>query len=158
MEGRADMVQGFKGSKRSRVHYWGRRFVASALVVFALNPGLAAQDKKIDEKTNVTGTWDMSMMSHQVGLVLEQEGAAVTGTLMLMGKDVPLSGEFVDGSLSLVGKGALMSRPDGHGGEGQQPIPIKLTGTLKDDGTLEGEMPGPQGLVKWTAERLRKRK
>ena len=139
MEGRADMVQGFKGSKRSRVHYWGRRFVASALVVFALNPGLAAQDKKIDEKTNVTGT-------------------AVTGTLMLMGKDVPLSGEFVDGSLSLVGKGALMSRPDGHGGEGQQPIPIKLTGTLKDDGTLEGEMPGPHGTAKWTAERLKKRK
>jgi hypothetical protein len=155
MEGRADMVQGSKGSK---VHCWVRTFVASALVVFALDPGLAAQDKKIDEKTNVTGTWDMSMMSHQVGLVLEQEGTTVTGTLMLMGKDVPLNGEFADGKLSLVGKGALMARPDAHGGEGQQPIPIKLTGTLKDDGTLEGEMPGPQGTAKWTAERLKKRK
>ena len=122
-----------------------------------LTGGLRAQDKKIDEKTNVTGTWDMALMSHQVGLVLEQEGTAVSGTLMMMGKDVPLSGDFTEGKLSLVGKGAFMSRPDGHG-EAQKPVPITLTGVLKDDGTLEGEAPGPQGTVKWTAERLKKRK
>jgi hypothetical protein len=145
------MVHRFKGS---RVH----GFTGGVCVALALTLSLAAQEKKIDEKTNVTGTWDMSVMSHQVGLVLEQEGTTVTGTLMLMGKDVALNGEFVDGQLSLVGKGALMARPDGHGGEGQQPIPIKLTGTLKDDGTLEGEMPGPHGTAKWTAERLKKRK
>jgi hypothetical protein len=133
---------------------------ASAIVlgILILAAGVIAQEKKIDEKTNVTGTWDMSMMSHQVGLVLEQDGTTVTGTLMMMGKDVPLNGEFTDGKLSLVGKGAFMSRPDGHGGEGQKPVPITLTGVLKDDGTLEGEVPGPQGTVKWTAERLKKRK
>jgi hypothetical protein len=129
-----------------------------AMVILALSAGILAQEKKIDEKTNVTGTWDMSLMSHQVGLVLEQEGTAVTGTLMMMGKDVPLNGDFTDGKLSLVGKGAFMSRPDAHGGEGQKPVPITLTGVLKDDGTLEGEAPGPQGTVKWTAERLKKRK
>ena len=132
--------------------------ITGAFAILALTVGVAAQEKKIDEKTNVTGTWDMSMMSHQVGLVLEQEGTAVTGTLMMMGKDVPLSGDFTDGKLSLVGKGAFMSRPDAHGEGGQKPIPITLTGVLKDDGTLEGEVPGPQGNAKWTAERLRKRK
>jgi hypothetical protein len=29
---------------------------------------------------------------------------------------------------------------------------------LKDDGTLDGEVPGPQGPAKWTAERLKKKK
>jgi hypothetical protein len=128
-----------------------------AIAVLALTAGPSAQDKKIDEKTNVTGTWDMSLMSHQVGLVLEQEGTTVTGTLMMMGKDVPLNGDFTNGKLSLVGKGAFMSRPDGHG-EGQKAVPITLTGVLQADGTLEGETPGPQGTVTWTAERLRKRK
>ena len=131
-----------------------------AVAILALAGGVSAQEKKIDEKTNVTGTWDMAMMSHQIGLVLEQDGTAVTGTLMMMGKDVPLSGDFTDGKLSLVGKGAFMSRPDGHGGEGgQKPIPITLTGVLKDDGTLEGEAPAMGGgIAKWTAERLRKKK
>ena len=130
-----------------------------AAAILALAGVASAQDKKIDEKTNVTGTWDMTMMSHQIGLVLEQDGTAVTGTLMMMGKDVPLSGDFTDGKLSLVGKGAFMSRPDGHGGEGQKPIPITLTGVLKDDGTLEGEAPAMGGgTAKWTAERLRKKK
>ena len=132
---------------------------AWTIAMVALAAAVSAQEKKIDEKTNVTGTWDMSMMSHQIGLVLEQEGTPVTGTLMMMGKDVPLSGDFTDGKLSLVGKGAFMSRPDGHGGEGQKPIPITLTGVLKDDGTLEGEAPAMGGgTAKWTAERLRKKK
>jgi hypothetical protein len=132
---------------------------AWTIAMVALAAGMSAQEKQIDEKTNVTGTWDMSMMSHQFGLVLEQDGTTVAGTLMLMGKDVPISGDFTDGKLSLVGKGAFMSRPDGHGGEGQKPIPITLTGVLKDDGTLEGEAPAMGGgMAKWTAERLRKKK
>ena len=36
-------------------------------------------------------------MSHQVALVIEkQEGNKVTGTMMMMGRDVPLKGELVD--------------------------------------------------------------
>jgi hypothetical protein len=136
-----------------------KKAMMAAIVALAVCGSAAAQEKKIDEKTNVTGTWDMSMMSHQIGLVLEQEGTAVTGTLMMMGKDVPLSGDFTDGKLSLVGKGAFMSRPDAHGEGGQKPIPITLTGVLKDDGTLEGEAPAMGGgTAKWTAERLRKKK
>ena len=137
-----------------------RTFKASlcAMAILGLGGALSAQDKKIDEKTNVTGTWDMTLMSHQVALVLEQDGTAVTGTLMMMGKDVPLNGEFAGGKFSLVGKGAFMSRPDGHGEGGQKPVPITLTGVLKEDGTLEGEAPGPHGTAKWTAERLKKRK
>lgn len=106
------------------------------------------------DKANVAGTWDVNLMSHQMALVLEQEGAAVTGTLMIMGKDVPVDGEFVDGKLSLTGKGALMAR----GSQDGEKMPITLTATMKDDGTLEGEMPMGEQTAKWTAERLKKRK
>jgi hypothetical protein len=110
--------------------------------------------------TGVAGTWNMTLMSHQVGMVLEQNGKAVTGTLMMMGKDVPLEGEFADGKLTVTGKGALMGAPAEHGGSGDapKPIPIKLTAKLLDDGTLDGEMETAKGPAKWTAERLRTKK
>lgn len=108
--------------------------------------------------TGVAGTWNMTLMSHQVGMVLEQKDTAVTGTLMLMGKDVPLEGQFVDGKLTVNGKGALMGAPPEHGGEAAKPMPIKLTAKLLEDGTLDGEMDTAKGPVKWTAERLRTKK
>jgi hypothetical protein len=128
---------------------------AHAIAVFTLAVGLSAQEKKPDDSKDVTGTWDVNLMSHQFALVLDQQATKVTGTLMMMGKDIDVEGEFVDGKLSLLGKGAAFSRQDDPE---HKPIPIKLVGMLKDDGTLEGEVPGPQGPAKWTAERLRKRK
>lgn len=133
------------------------------VAVLALTAALSAQDKKADDTKNVAGTWDVNLMSHQMALVLEhdaKDARKVTGTLMIMGKDVQVDGEFVDGKLTLTGKGALMGPRggDGHGDQAAPPsTPLKLTGTLKDDGTLEGEMPMPQGAAKWTAERLKKK-
>ncbi|MEO8678910.1 MAG: hypothetical protein ABI665_07685 [Vicinamibacterales bacterium] len=136
---------------------------AVLVAMFTLVAGLSAQDKKSDDTRNVAGTWDVNLMSHQMALVLEhdaKDATKVTGTLMVMGKDVEVNGDFVDGKLTLIGKGALMGPRggDGHGDQAAPPAtPLKLTATLKDDGTLEGEMPMPQGAAKWTAERLKKK-
>ena len=136
---------------------------ALLVAMFTLVAGLSAQDKKTDDTRNVDGTWDMNLMSHQVALVLQhdaKDATKISGTLMVMGKDLEVNGDFVDGKLTLIGKGALMG-PRGGDGHGDQaappPAPMKLVGTLKDDGTLEGEMPTPQGAAKWTAERLKKK-
>jgi hypothetical protein len=132
------------------------RSIATAIAVAAMALGPAAQEKKTNEKTNVTGTWDVNLMSHQFALVLEQEGSKVTGTMMMMGKDIEMEGEFVDGTISLVGKGAsFVRRDDPHAA----PVAIRLTGVLKEDGTMEGEAPGMHGdAATWTAERLKKKK
>ena len=129
--------------------------LVTAMAIATTAASLPAQEQKADEKATVTGTWDVNLMSHQLGLVLEQQGTKVTGTLMVMGKDVEVEGEFVDGTLRIVGKGAAFARHDDPNGK---PTPITLTGTMKEDGTLEGEAPGPQGVAKWTAERLKKKK
>ncbi len=123
--------------------------------LYAWPLGCRRKRRKLDESKSVTGTWDVNLMSHQFALVLDQQATKVTGTLMMMGKDIDVEGEFVDGKLSLLGKDAAFSRRDDPE---HKPIPIKLVGMLKDDGTLEGEVPGPQGPAKWTAERLKKRK
>ena len=125
-----------------------------AIAVAAMAGSAAAQEKKADDKSSVAGTWDVNLMSHQIGLVLEQDGTKVTGTMMMMGKDIEMEGEFADGKLRLVGKGASFARRDDPHGK---PTPITLTGVMNEDGTLEGEVPGPQGPAKWTAERLKKK-
>jgi hypothetical protein len=131
-----------------------RRATVTAIAVAAMAVGAVAQEKKADEKTTVAGTWDVNLMSHQIGLVLVQDGTKVTGTMMAMGKDIEMEGGFVDGKIRLVGKGASFARQDDpHGGR----MPITLTGVMKEDGTMEGEAPGPQGPAKWTAERLKKK-
>ena len=114
---------------------------ASLLVaVVTLAAGLSAQTKKGDDLKSVAGTWDVNLMSHQMALVLEhdaKDATKVSGTLMIMGKDVQVDGEFVDGKLTLTGKGALMGPrgADGHGDQATPSTPLKLTATMKDDGT-----------------------
>jgi hypothetical protein len=118
----------------------------------------AVQDKKADETSSVTGTWIMLVEGHQIGLVLEQDGEKITGTLMVMGREQPLEGTFVERSLRLVGvnqEGADESAGAPHGGGGPGAGPI--TAMMKDDGTLEGELSTNKGRMAWTGERLRKR-
>jgi hypothetical protein len=121
--------------------------VCAGLAVFAL-PAAAQLTTPADD---VAGTWTISLEGHQIGLVLEQDGRTVTGTL-IMGKDVPVDGEFADRALTLTGPAAVGSHGD------QQTVPMKITATLKDDGTLDGEMNTAHGPMKWTAERLERRK
>jgi hypothetical protein len=105
-----------------------------------------------EDASNVAGTWNISLHGHQVALVLEQDGRTITGTLMIMGKDVAVDGTFSDRSLSLTAAGAVAD----HAGE--ETVPMKLTATLKDDGTLDGEISTARGPMKWTAERLKGKK
>lgn len=140
------------------------------LTVLALSTGLGAQTKTTATVAEFAGTWNIEMMSHQVALVIEPAtGNKVTATLMAMGRDTLLDGELVDGTLKLVGAktegstgaATVGGGPAQHGGGdrgAQRPPARPITATLQEDGTLAGEMMTNQGPVKWTGEKLKKRK
>jgi hypothetical protein len=129
------------------------------ILLFALAvtaAGAAAQEKKVTV-ADFAGTWNIEVMSHQIALVIEpKETNTVTATMMVMGNDVPLKGELVDKTLTLVGipgetqlQGPhVQAKPGGHA----------ITVTMQDDGTIAGEMMTNNGPVKWTGEKLRTRK
>ena len=109
------------------------------------------------ETPSIAGTWNMGLQGDHViptALVLKQDGKKVTGTIAMptqhVGQrvDVELTGEFVDNALTLSGT-------VDHAAE---PTTIEITGTLKDDGSLEGKLGVGSHRVSWTAERLRERK
>ena len=142
-------------------------------VVFALAAGASAQEKPAVTTADFAGTWNIEVMSHQIALVIEAtEGNKVTATMMAMGRDTPLKGELVDRTLTLVGvksDAEAAAAPDhaaahaaaepGAGHEAHAaPAPKPIVATLQDDGTLTGEMMTNAGPVKWTAEKLKKRK
>ena len=86
-----------------------------SLVAFVALAGASAfaQEKNVTV-ADFVGTWNIEVMSHQVALVIEpQEGNKVTGTMMMMGRDVLLKGELADRTLTFVGvksRGARRSR------------------------------------------------
>lgn len=127
----------------------------SALAMFTLAIGFAfAQDgdKPATGSGPVHGTWNLSVQTDhvfQVGMVLKQDGKTITGTLLMPGGEVELSGLFEEGALTLAGE---MPESNGHGGK------FKLAGKLQDDGTLVGEFGGGKSSMKWTAERLKKKR
>jgi hypothetical protein len=122
---------------------------------------IAAQDKGVT-MDDFVGTWNIEVMSHQVALVIEKQDATkATATMMMMGRDVPLKGELVDRTLTLVGvkaegESSHLSAPQHGGAPGGNAKPIVVT--LQDDGTIAGEMITNNGPVKWTGEKLRTRK
>lgn len=118
--------------------------------------GAAAQEKKLTS-ADFAGTWNIEVMSHQIALVIEpKESNTVTATMMVMGNDVPLKGELVDKTITLVGIPGETHSQGGHvqAKHGGQAITV----TMQDDGTIAGEMMTNNGPVKWTGEKLRTRK
>src|SRR6185436_14028284 len=124
-------------------------------------------EAKKPDAASVAGTWNVTLMSHQVALVLEQDGTKVTGTMMMMGTEVKVDGTFADGVLKLTSNARMMGRPpaetreEGHApppGSAKEGTALTLTAKLQEDGTLAGEAPGPNGPVAWTGERLKVRK
>lgn len=99
----------------------------------------------------VEGVWSVTLMSHQLGLELQQDGTALTGTLNIRGNLVEVVGTFKDGALELRGVGAKLRGPDGG-----EPVELRLTGRLEADGTLAGQATSPKGPERWTAERLKR--
>jgi len=139
----------------------------SFVVLIAVAAASAFAQEKAITVADFTGTWNIEVMSHQVALVIEpQEGNKVTGTMMMMGRDVPLQGELSGRSISFVGvKDA--AAPTGSDAAGSAPHvahqdptanakPILVT--LLEDGTLSGEMMTSAGPVKWIGEKLKSRK
>ena len=113
-----------------------------------------------DPKT-VTGTWNMGIQGDHViptALVLKQDDKKLTGTIALptqnVGQrvEVELSGEIAGGAFTLAGT-------VDHATE---PTSLTITGSLKDDGSLEGTLAmrnhGRDHNLPWTAERLKERK
>ena len=104
--------------------------------------------------TDVTGVWTMLVEGHQIGLELEQKEHKVEGVMLAMGRRVLLVGDFVDRVLTLKGERPEDGAGFAHGGEEPKAGPI--VATMKDDGTLEGELSTNRGRTKWTGERLKK--
>jgi hypothetical protein len=101
------------------------------------------------------GTWNLGLQGDHVvpvALVLKQDGAKVSGTMMLPGNDVVIEGTFENGQLTFTG------RMEDHTGQGAA-REIKATGKLRDDGTMEGDFAGAgHGTMHWTAEKLKSKK
>lgn len=135
------------------------RFSFVMLVMF-FTAAAAAQEKTVTAEDFV-GTWSIEVMSHHIALVIDKQDAThVTATMMMMGRDLPLTGTLVDRTLTLTG---VKAEGDAHAaaqiGHGSPQAPAKpIVVTLQDDGTLAGEMMTNQGPVKWTAEKLKTRK
>ena len=141
----------------------------SLVVLIALAGTTASAQEKPVTVADFAGTWNIEVMSHQVALVIEpQEGNKVTGTMMMMGRDVPLRGELSGRSISFAGVKDVESHVESaHGGGAGTPgtqnqnssgtaKPIVVT--LLDDGTLSGEMMTSGGPVKWVGEKLKSKK
>ena len=77
---------------------------------------------------------------------LKQDGAKVTGTLMLWNGDVALDGELVNGTFKVTGR---LEPTDGTPAGDRT-----VTATVNADGTLEGTFAGDHGSIKLTAERF----
>lgn len=131
------------------------------LVLMLFAAASASAQSKAVTVADFAGTWNIEMMSHQIALVIEpQDGNKVTATMMVMGRDVPLKGELIENTLTLVGVKSDFDSVPSHGGvaasDGGNAKPLVMS--LQDDGTLAGEMMTNQGPVKWTGEKLKPRK
>lgn len=134
--------------------------VALALILAELPTSASAQDAPATRApggslTDLTGVWTMLVEGHQIGLELEQKGGTVEGVMLAMGRRVLLVGSYVDRVLTLKGERPEDGAGFSHGDQPAQAGPI--TATMKDDGTLEGELSTNRGRTKWTGERLKAR-
>ena len=122
---------------------------------------LLAATVAVADPPTVTGTWNMGLQGDHViptALVLKQDQTKLTGTIALptqnVGQrvEVELSGEITNGVFTISGSVE-------HAAE---PTTIAISGSLKDDGSLEGTLAmkskGRDHNLPWTAERLKERK
>ena len=128
------------------------------LVLLTANAAAAQTSIPGTPAAAVGGDWKVSLHSDHVvpvGMTLVQDAAArLTGTVMLPGNEVALTGQIVDGVISL--KGKVESATVSHG-TGQGSGEVAITARLKEDGTLEGTFTGGRGTIKLTAEKLGRR-
>jgi hypothetical protein len=125
--------------------------IAALMCVGALSTGppvwaidsRGTQHEKHDS-ASVAGRWIVSLQGpHSVSmtLVLEQKDTKVSGTLSNPhgGGGFPVAGSFADGKL-------LMTVTSGSD--------MEFVGTLKNDGTMAGDVSTARGDMEWTAKRV----
>lgn len=126
------------------------RIVAIALFASAAllttTSSLSAQSAK--KAATVSGKWTLTVAGNPhgnvaMGLTLAQDGTHVTGTFASPHGDMPVDGDFTDGTLKLATTGG---DADSH---------ITFEGRLKDDDTLDGYLSSPMGDMRWTARRAK---
>jgi hypothetical protein len=110
------------------------------------------------ESPSITGTWNMGLEGDHVipvALVLKQDGQKLTGTIALPSRnsservEVNLAGELTNRAFTLTGSYD----------HDKEPKALDISGTLLDDGTMEGTFTmADHGKMPWTAERLKERK
>ncbi len=98
----------------------------------------------------------MLVEGHSFGLELEQKEQKVEGVMLVMGRRVLLVGDYVDRTLTLKGERPEDGAGFSHGSESEAKAG-PIVATMKDDGTLEGELSTNRGRTKWTGERLKPR-
>ena len=99
-------------------------------------------------QAGIDGKWDLSADSPHGKLSMELDltrtGEALSGTLLdFGGKKRTMKGTFKNDTLT------IESTPDGE---------FALTGKLKADGTLSGQLSTPMGDVNWTGVRAKRAK
>jgi hypothetical protein len=129
-----------------------RRLSAWLTILAFVMCAAAAVDAYTVQETkaaDVSGTWTLTVEGHgahgamSATLKMKQDAKKVTGRMAAHGREHDVSGEFVDGTLTL----QIASESEDH--------QASLTGKLKDDGTMAGYLSGPMGDLKWTAERAK---
>lgn len=130
--------------------------VAAITLLVATSPAAARQSTASGSLTDVTGVWTMLVEGHSFGLELEQKEQKVEGVMLAMGRRVLLVGDFVDHVLTLKGERPEDGAGFSHGSESEAKAG-PIVATMKDDGTLEGELSTNRGRTKWTGERLKPR-
>lgn len=101
------------------------------LAIIIASAGLAADAANAKEHS-VAGAWTLTVEQHfGLALVLDENGAMVTGTLdWPHGDPIKLAGRFAGDTLTF----------SGDTGGDNFTLHIDSTGTLKDDGTLAGTL------------------
>jgi len=113
--------------------------IVRVVMACALAVGLTADSTA---GPSVTGRWTMAVDSPhgamEMALTLTQDGSKVTGTFASPHGDMPVQGDFADGTLKLA--------TEGESG-------ITFTAKLKDKDTLTGYLSSSMGDMTFTAKR-----
>ena len=129
-------------------------------LAFALAAGLIAVTVRAQEPAgslvDVTGEWVMEIEGHQMPLELDQKGETVEGVMQSMGRRILLVGTYKDRALLLKGERPEDGAGFAHGREAEAKSG-PIVATMKDDGSLDGELSTNRGRTKWVGTRFKKR-
>lgn len=115
------------------------KHMKKVFVGFLIVMALAASSLYAEQKS-VAGSWNVSIESISIRLVLAQKGKKITGTLQNPhGGEIRLKGQFAGGKIQFSGASEDNS------------IKLSAAGNLKGDGTLAGNLTSTMGDMAWSA-------